>query len=291
MASTILVNTINTQSGNTITIPTGKTLVVTDAGALTIGGTAITAGSLGTISKTTTYTILPADFTGKSNLVVFVNVSAGTDTESVITLPAASAFGTCSINIVSTTAHGSGNKITIKNASSVEQFTLYKKGDHCEFVSDGTNLFRTGNEYTTIFTSIAWSSDESYGGQAYHRMALTGTTIVANLGSGWHATNDEYTCPFDGQMSVGVDMRTNTGSSAGNPAMYRDTGSGFSVFRGERSASAGSASTGWSYWVFDVTAGHKFRPYYFNNTSSSEGPAGASSLARSQFTFEYNRRY
>ena len=291
MASTILVNTINTQSGNTITIPTGKTLVVTDAGALTIGGTAITTGAQGVISKTAAYTILPADFTGKSNLVVFVNVAAGTDTETVITLPAASAFGTCAIHVVSTTAHGSGNKVTIKNASAVEQYTLYKKGDHCEFVSDGTNIFRTGNEYTTLFTSIAWSADESYAGKTYHRMALTGTTIVANLGAGWHTTNDEYTCPHDGQMSVGVDLRTNTGSSAGNPAMYRDTGSGFSLFRGEKSVSAGSASTGWAYWVFDVSAGDKFRPYYYNNTTTTEGPAGAASLARSQFTFEYNRRY
>ena len=78
MASTILVNTINTQSGSTITIPTGKTLVVTDAGALTIGGVAITAGSLGVISKTATYTVVPSDFTGKSSLVVFVNANAGT---------------------------------------------------------------------------------------------------------------------------------------------------------------------------------------------------------------------
>ena len=291
MASTILVNTINTQSGTTITIPTGKTLAVTDAGALTIGGVAITTGSLGTISKTAAYTILPADFTGKSNLVVFVNVAAGTDTDTIITLPAASAFGTCAINVVSTAAHGSGNKVTIKNASAVEQYTLYKALDHCEFVSDGTNVFRTGNEHTTIFTSIAWSSDESYGGAAYHRMALTATTIVANLGAGWHTTNDEYTCPHDGQMTVGSDMRTNTGSSAANPALYRDTGSGFSIFRGEKAASAGSASSGWAYWVFDVTAGHIFRPYYYNNTGSSEGPAGSGTLARSQFTFKYNRRY
>ena len=291
MASTILVNTINTQSGNTITIPTGKTLVVTDAGALTIGGVAITAGSLGTISKTAAYTILPADFTGKSNLVVFVNVAAGTDTETVITLPAASAFGTCAMNVVSSTAMGSGNTISIKNSSSTEQYTLYKKGDHCEFVSDGTNLFRTGNEYTTIFTSLSWSGDEAYGGQAYHRMAQSAISIVANLGSGWHATNDEYTCPHDGQMSVGLDMRTTTGSSSGNPAMYRDTGSGFSIFRGQIATSPGSASTAWAYWVFDVTAGHKLRPYYYNGTSGAEGFGGNVNLARSQWTFEYNRRY
>ena len=291
MASTILVNTIDTQSGTAITVPTGKTLAITDAGALTIGGTAITTGAQGVISKTATYTILAADFTGKSSLIVFVNVSAGTSTETVITLPAAADFSTCAIHVISTTAHGSGNYVTIKNSSAVEQYSLYKKGDHCEFVSDATNVFRTGNEHTTIYTQIAWSSDESFAGAAYHRCALTATSVRANLGSAWHTTNDEYTAPFDGLMEVGWDIRTNTGSSAANPAMYIDTGSGFTIFRGEKSASAGSAATGAAQWVFDITAGHKLHLYYYNNTAGAEGLGGSATYARSNVSFLYLRRY
>ena len=51
MASTIKVNTIDAQSGSTVTIPTGKTLAITDTGALTIGGDAITVGSTNILHK------------------------------------------------------------------------------------------------------------------------------------------------------------------------------------------------------------------------------------------------
>jgi hypothetical protein len=50
MAATLSLDTI-TSSGSTITVPTGKTLAVTDSGALTIGGSAITAGSSNILRK------------------------------------------------------------------------------------------------------------------------------------------------------------------------------------------------------------------------------------------------
>ena len=80
MASTILVNSIKAQSGTDVNVPTGFKLKVADVGELYIGGVAITTGAQGVISKTGTYPIVPGDFTGKSSLVVFVNVSAGTST-------------------------------------------------------------------------------------------------------------------------------------------------------------------------------------------------------------------
>ena len=41
--STIKVNTIDTQSGTAITVPTGKVFTITDAGGISMAGTAITA--------------------------------------------------------------------------------------------------------------------------------------------------------------------------------------------------------------------------------------------------------
>ena len=70
MASTILVNKIYTQSGTTITVPTGKTLAITDTGALTVGGTAVTTGSSNILRKTSDYTIVTGDVSGKSELVI-----------------------------------------------------------------------------------------------------------------------------------------------------------------------------------------------------------------------------
>jgi hypothetical protein len=291
MASTILVNSIKPQSGVDVNIPTGFKLKVADAGELYIGGTAITTGAQGVISKTSAYTILAADFTGKSSLIVFVNVSAGTSTETIITLPAAADFSTCAIHVVSTTAHGAGNSVAIKNSSAVEQYTLYKKGDHCEFVSDATDIFRTGNEYATIYTLLASSADEAAAGASFNRCFQTNYTTVANLGLAWHTTNDEFTVPFDGLISISYDLKSNVGSSAGSPVMYIDTGSGFAIKRGSLPGQLASANKGASTWVFDVTATNVLRPYYYNNTGTAEGLGGNAGLTRTQLSFLYIRRY
>jgi uncharacterized Zn-binding protein involved in type VI secretion len=290
MAATLSLDTI-TSSGSTITVPTGKTISITDAGNLTIGGVAITTGAQGVLSKTAAYTILPGDFTGKSSLIVFVDVSAGTATETVITLPAAADFSTCAIHVVSTTTHGAGNYITIKNSSAVEQYSLYKKGDHCECVSDATNIFRTGNEHATIYTLLASSADEAAAGASFNRCFQTNYTTVANLGDAWHTTNDEFTAPCDGLISISYDLKSNTGTSAGSPVIYMDTGSGFVIKRGSLPGSAASSVKGSSTWVFDIAATNVIRPYYWNNTGTAEGVGGNAGLTRTQLSFLYVRRY
>tara|TARA_R110000824_G_scaffold390379_1_gene586803 strand:+ start:364 stop:1260 length:897 start_codon:yes stop_codon:yes gene_type:complete len=227
MASTILVNTIDTQSGTAITVPTGKTLAITDAGALTIGGTAITTGAQGVISKTATYTILAADFTGKSSLMVLVNASSGTSTEIVITLPAASAFGTCAIHVVSTAAHGSGNYITIKNSSAVEQYTLFGIGDHCELVSDGTTVFRTGNEFVTVKGFVHRTSNFTITGNVTTPLFTTGVfTERYNIGSWFTSANHCVIIPWACRILLeSLTFVDSTANQGGTPAIrYYTTG-------------------------------------------------------------------
>jgi hypothetical protein len=199
--STIKVNTLDSTTGTTITVPTGKSLVVTDVGALTIGGIAITVGSGAVISKTATYTILTSDFTNKSSLVVLVDVSSGTGTEAVITLPAPVDFTTCAIHVVSTATHGAGNKITIKNSAAAEVYTLYDVRDHCELVSDGTNTQRTGDEWVTVRGDVALTAN-------YTIAAATTLDLFDAVGAGyseeediggcWSTTTDDFTAPFAG---------------------------------------------------------------------------------------------
>jgi len=210
MAATLSLDTI-TSSGSTITVPTGKTMAITDAGNLTIGGVAITTGAQGVISKTGTYPIVSGDFTGKSSLIVLVDVSAGTSTEAIITLPAEDAFGTCAMHVISTAAHGAGNKITIKNDTPTEVYTLYAKGDHCEFVSDGTTAFRTGNEFVTLrgyvcatasLTVAANTSIDVWDGMTYSE--------EEDLGGNWSTVNDDFTAPFDGEYMFQGDCKFNS---------------------------------------------------------------------------------
>jgi hypothetical protein len=226
MAATLTLDTI-TSSGSEIEIPTGKTLVIADAGALKINNVAITTGAQGVISKTAAYTILAADFTGKSSLIVFVNVGSGTDTETIITLPAAADFGTCAIHIISTTAHGSGNKITIKNSSAVEQYTLYAKGDHCELVSDTTNIFRTGNEFCTVLGVVYLTTQQYIGANGrLDVFAIGGSSsynVEADIGKGWSTVTHDYTVPQTGYYVFdGITLPT-TGSYVNGWQIYNVT--------------------------------------------------------------------
>jgi hypothetical protein len=207
MAGTLKLTDIAHSSGaGTITVDSLATLAIS-TGKLTVGGTAIETGAQGVISKTATYPIVAGDFTGKSSLIVFVDVSAGTSTAADITLPAAADFGTCAIHVVSTATHGSGNSIVIK-LGAAEQYTLYGKGDHCELVSDGTNVFRTGNEYVTLrgyvcatanLAVAANSSVDVWDGMTY--------TEEEDLGGNWSTVTDDFTAPFDGEYMFQGDCK------------------------------------------------------------------------------------
>ena len=226
MAATLTLDTI-TSSGSTITVPTGKTMAITDAGNLTIGGVAITTGAQGVLSKTGDYTILPGDFTGKSSLIIFVNVSAGTSTETIITLPAEADFSTCAIHVVSTTTHGAGNKITIKNDTPIEVYTLYGKGDHCEFVSDGTTVFRTGNEFATIRSTIALTANVSMTTNTtkdiFNAATASNYSVIDNIGSGWNSTTHDYIAPHTGLYRFGGHASYTTSSYQKGWALKKNT--------------------------------------------------------------------
>ena len=127
MAATLSLDTI-TSSGSTITVPTGKTLAIADAGALTLGTppVAITTGAHATAtSSTNPTTITSGNVTGKSNYALVFDASSGTSTDFVVNLPAPTDFATTVIVVKSNVAHGSGNKITIKNSGGTEVYTLY----------------------------------------------------------------------------------------------------------------------------------------------------------------------
>ena len=207
MASTILVNSIKAQSGTDVNVPTGFKLKVADAGELYIGGVAITTGAQTVLSKTAAYTIVAGDFTGKSSLIVLVDVSAGTSTETVITLPAPADFSTCAIHVVSTAAHGAGNYITVKNSTPTEVYTLYHKGDHCELVSDGTNTLRTGNEFVSVWGNLALTANVAItGGSALdvlNSATSSNYTIIENFGVGFKTATDDFIAPHAGLYRFG----------------------------------------------------------------------------------------
>jgi hypothetical protein len=205
MAATLSLDTI-TSSGSTITVPTGKTLAIADAGALTLGTPpiAITTGAHVTaVSAVNPLTITSGNVTGKSSYVVSYDASSGTSTVFVVNLPAPADFATTVISVVSSTAHGLGNSIVIKDSAGTEVYTLYHIGDHCTFVSDGTNTLRTGDEWVTVRGEVALTAGYTLSAYAVVDLWDAGTySEIEDVGGCWNTSNDDFTVPFDGEFML-----------------------------------------------------------------------------------------
>lgn len=216
MAATLSLDTI-TSSGTNIEIPTGKVLKIADAGALKINDIAITTGAHVTAaSAVNPLTITSGNVTGKSSYAVSYDASSGTSTVMVVNLPAPADFSTAVISVVSSAAHGAGNSIAIRNSAGTEVYTLYNKGDHCEFISDGTNTLRTGNEFATIRSQIALTANVSVTTSAskdvFDGATSSNYTVVENIGSGWNSTSSDFIAPHAGLYRFGGHTAYSTSS-------------------------------------------------------------------------------
>ena len=196
MASTILVNTIDTQSGNTITVPTGKTLAITDTGALTIGGDAITQGSTNILYKTADYTIVGGDVAGKSEVIVGSTAAAASRT---ITLPAEATAGLTStfITVVCITgvASGAAYYMKVQDDSGVELWRGTQKGDFVRIVLVNS-LWVVVDHKETFYSHRYLAANMSISSSAMTKAAQT-FTDVKTFGDIYDSSNQEIDIPFD----------------------------------------------------------------------------------------------
>ena len=218
--STIKVNTLDSTTGTTITVPTGKTFVVTDTGALTIGGTAITTGSSNILRKTTDYTIVSGDVTAKSEVVIATNAAAATRT---ITLPAVATSGlsTCIITIVADADATSTYKLTVVDSSAAEVWTGYQKGDFVRLIVSNS-VWVVIDHKETYFSRRYLTANQNIAVSAIAK--LTGWTSVSEIGNMWDNSNDKIVFPsnMSGWMDVSLNMSNDTNYTGISPALYLD---------------------------------------------------------------------
>jgi len=244
MAASLSLDTL-TSSTSTITVAPGKTLAL-GVGALTLGGIPITTGAQVVLTKSGNYTIQASDMTGKTSLLVLVDASSGTGATIVIDLPPIASYSTCSIHVISTATHGAGNKVEIKtNSPSAEIYTLWGKGDHCEFVSNGTAEFRTGNEYTSIKGQVTLNADAGMPGNTMIDVGDyfgTANWVVREDTAGWWNTTDVdldipagYRVAFSGPLVVteyGAGYQLRNGDSGDFLTTYMDSSYHYSITGG-----------------------------------------------------------
>ena len=165
MTSIINVNEISTQSGSTITIPTGKTLAITDAGALTIAGAAYNVGTNTVINATADYAIVNTDVAGKTACIIGAHAGGGLRTITLPDIAAAPGTATCPITVASTLDAGAGVFLKVVDFNGTELWRGVQKGDYVtvqvlnnaweimSFKSTGTNYVL--NDYTITATDVA----------------------------------------------------------------------------------------------------------------------------------------
>ena len=233
--STIKVNTLDSTSGTTITVPTGKTFVVTDTGALTIGGTAITTGSSNILRKTTDYTIVSGDVTAKSELVISCNAAGSNRT---ITLPAVATSGlsTCIITVVADATATSTYQLKVQDSASAEVWTGYQTGDFVRLIVSNS-LWVVLDHQETLFSSRYMAADQTLTASALSQLTGTtsGWTNISDSGNMFdNITNYRIDMPFAGFANIGYFVKptdpalTGCGTAlkagtAGSPTLVMDT--------------------------------------------------------------------
>ena len=211
MASKINVNTIDTQSGTVITVPAGKSLAITDAGAFTIGGAPLSVGSNTVRYETADYTILGTDVLGKTECVVGAHAGGGNRT---ITLPLVTEPGmdTCLITVVCTQDAGQYNYMKVGDNGGTELWRGTSKNDFARFIvmNGGWNIIA---HHETYYERRYLSANQSIGG--YTHQQLTGWTVYPDtvatnqrhsIGNIYNAVGHETVAPFDAWAEISLQV-------------------------------------------------------------------------------------
>jgi len=292
MAATLSLDTI-TSSGGTITVPTGKTLAITDTSALTVGGTAISAGSSNILRKTTDYTILEADVSGKSELVIAANAASSNRT---ITLPAVATTGlsTCIVTIVADADATSTYELKVQDVGTTEVWTGFQKGDFVRLiVSNSVWVVIDHKEtyysrrYLTANQVVAHSSTTK----------LTGWTNTTEIGNTWDNANDKLVTPtgMNGYWTINFPASSGIDYWSGVPVLYLG-GAAISKWnsygQGGGGHAQGQSCVSGEYYATSTQAIEFYGSNAMNATTyGSTGTFAGSALDETHFTARFNRVY
>jgi|TARA_R110002033_G_C3846303_1_gene235254 hypothetical protein len=287
MAATLSLDTI-TSSGSTITVPTGKTLAITDASALTVGGTAISAGSSNILRKTGDYTVLEADVSGKSELVIATNAAASTRT---ITLPAVATTGlaNCIVTIVADDDATSTYKLMVEDSASAEVWTGYQTGDFVRLIVSNSAWVVVDHK-ETYYSYRYLTADLSFAASALTK--LTGFTNVTEIGNAWDNGNNQLVTPtgMNGYWTIYFLMTAGTNDNGVTPRLYLN-GSPISQAGIATDASAGGMGGHGISGMYYATSTQVVELYGWNLRSNSGHPIAGGDVEETHFVAKFDRVY
>ena len=287
MAATLSLDTI-TSSGSTITVPTGKTLAVTDSGALTIGGSAITSGSSNILRKTTDYTILEADVSGKSELVIATSAAAANRT---ITLPAVATTGlaNCIVTIVCDADATSTFALKVQDIGTTEVWTGYQKGDFIRLIVSNSVWLVVDHKET--YYSYRWLTSDLYQATSANTK-LTGFTNVTEIGNAWDDGNNQLVTPtgMNGYWTIYFLMTNNNNDNGNTPRLYLNSSPISQASTAADSSAGGMGGHGIS-GMYYATSTQVIEFYGWNLRSNVGHTIAGGNIEDTHFVARFNRTY
>ena len=215
MAGTLKLTDIAHSSGaGTITVDSLATLSLS-TGKLLVGGSSVEAGSTNILRKTTDYTILEADVSGKSELVIAANAASSNRT---ITLPAVATTGlaNCIVTIICDADATSTYELKIQDIGTTEVWTGFQKGDFVRLVVSNS-VWLVVDHKETMFSSRTLTADQSIAASATTK--ITGFTNVTEIGNTWDNANNKLVAPFAGFWDLNWRGSHNT-DNGNSPVLY-----------------------------------------------------------------------
>ena len=287
MAGTLKLTDIAHSSGaGTITVDSLATLSLS-TGKLLVGGSSVEAGSTNIVRKTTDYTILEADVSGKSELVIAANAASSNRT---ITLPAVATTGlaNCIVTIICDADATSTYELKIQDIGTTEVWTGFQKGDFVRLVVSNSAWLVVDHK-ATMFSSRVLTADQSVAASASTK--IIGFTSVSDIGGIWDNTNNKLVSPFAGIWDINWRLSLGSATAVGLVPEIRFGGS--LIYSGSQGSDAGGYAYGKNMASIKASlAASTDIEFYFHNMYSV-GPysAGGNASNETGFDAKFTRTY
>ena len=281
MVATLSLDTI-TSSGSNITIDATKTL--------TVNGALLSSGSSNILRKTGDYTILEADVSGKSELIIATSAAAGTRT---ITLPAVATTGlsTCIVTIVAEADATSTYKLMVQDSASAEVWTGYQKNDFVRLIVSNSLWVVLDHKETYYSRRYLTADSPTVAVAAVTKM--TGWTNVTEIGNTWDNANNKLITPtgMNGYWTISWNSGASVHSSPLGPSLWINGSavSQYANYTGSSGYMDGQNGVTGKYYATST----QVIEFYLKNCrsdASAVAPAGGA-VDRSHFIAQFERVY
>jgi len=288
MAGTLKLTDIAHSSGaGTITVDSLATLSLS-TGKLLVGGSSVEAGSTNIVRKTTDYTILEADVSGKSELVIAANAASSNRT---ITLPAVATTGlaNCIVTIICDADATSTYQLKIQDIGTTEVWTGYQKGDFVRLIVSNSAWLVVDHKET--YFSHRWlTATATIGTSATTK--ITGWTLVKEVGNAWDNANNKLTTPtgMNGYWNVSYNDSASTETTGITPTLYIG-GSSISQYAHAYGTSGYLAGQNGVTGRYYATSTQDVEFYATNIRSDYTHTIGGGGISTTHFTAQFERVY